>query len=273
MLDPITQTEPLDPILTNAVLRFLNVDPAEPSLDLLDQLVDAYTRHVPWESAFRIAKRAVTAHTMDCPRWPVEFWSDALERGGGGTCFESNYAFFSLLRALGFDGYLTLNDMNEMCGCHTAIIVYLNEARWLVDVGIPLYVPLPLAVRATERTCFFHTYTLTPQGDGVYTVSRDRHPNPYIFTLIDRPIADEVYRRATTLDYDPGGHFLQEVIVSKVIDHHIWRFNGRAQPPLLESFGVNAASVPLALDLAETIAARFGMDQDTVARALGALNR
>ncbi len=271
LLYPITQTAPLDPTLTDAVVEFLGVEQTLPSLAVLDQLVDAYTRHVPWESAFRIVKRAQTAHTVDCPRWPQEFWADALERGGGGTCFESNYAFFSLLRALGYDGYLTINDMGSMCGCHTAIVVYLNDERWLADVGIPLYVPIPLSVRATARESRFHTYTITPQGDDIYAVSRDRHPSPTIFTLLDRPVSDDAYRHAVTQDYEPSGHFLNRIIVTRIMDDHVWRFNSRVTPPLLESFGAQPTSMPVLNNPANIIASRFEMDRETVARAFVAL--
>ena len=120
-----TITAPLSPELTRAVLSYLGVPAAPPTLDLIDTIVTAYTRTVPWESAFRIAKRARTPDTADCPRWPDEFWTDALTRGGGGTCFESNYALFSLLRALGYEGYLTINNMGETVGCHAAIVL-----RW-----------------------------------------------------------------------------------------------------------------------------------------------
>lgn len=272
MIQPITQTAPLSPDLCTKVMNFLEVEPEPPALSLLDALVHAYVRCVPWESVFRIAKRAKTARSVDCPRWPEEFWTDAIERGGGGTCFESNYAFFSLLRALDYEGYLTINDMGRMGGCHTAIVLYLNGERWLVDVGIPLYAPIPLAVRATSRQSHFHTYTLTPQGHDVYEVSRDRHPNPYIFTLLDRPVADATYRQAIAADYNPGGHFLSEIIVSRVMDDHVWRYNGRATPPLLEGFGLQSSSVPVLSNPAEIVAARFEMEESTVIQAFQALN-
>src|SRR5688572_9127270 len=134
----------LTPELTQQVLGYLKVSPAAPDLALLDALVGAYIRTVPWESAFRIVKRARTINTEDCPRWPEEFWADAMERGGGGTCFESNYAFFGLLGALGYEGYLTVNDVGDHPACHTAIVVPLEGEKWLVDVGWPVHGPLPI---------------------------------------------------------------------------------------------------------------------------------
>src|SRR5574342_309253 len=151
--------------LTMRVLAHLGVDAARPTLALVDTLVEAYTRTVPWESAFRIAKRARTQSTRDCPRWPEEFWQDAIERGGGGTCFESNYAFFALLRALGYEGYLTINNMGAKVGCHTAIVLTLEGQPWLVDVGLPLFSPLPLDPNdLTQRGGALTTYTVIPDG-------------------------------------------------------------------------------------------------------------
>ena len=263
---------------TDEILHFLQTEQQPPTLAFLDALLTTYTRRVPWESAFRIAKRAATPVTAQCPRWPAEFWADALERGGGGTCFESNYAFFHLLQKLGFDGYLTVNDMRDVCGCHTAIVVRLGDERWLVDVGYPLYLPMPLvAGQTTQRQTPFHTYTVTPLPDNRFEIQRDRHPKPYTFTLIDRPLADDDYRAATTADYAPGGHFLAEVIVHKVIDGCVWRFNGRADPPLLESFPALGDPEPATIeplpaeDAPARLAQLFGMEQGVLQSAFDSL--
>src|SRR5262245_2738246 len=209
----------LTPDLTARVLAYLKVAPTAPDLALLDTLIAAYTRIVPWESASRIARRARVANTADCPRWPEEFWQLAIQYGTGGTCFESNYAFFSLLRALGYDGYLTINNMGQTIGCHTAIVISLGSQRWLVDAGLPLYAPLLLDNEMpTERPCPFYTYTVRPEAGDHYQIERSPHPKPVCFTLVDRPIADDDYRAATTADYQQEtGLFLHEVIVNKVL--------------------------------------------------------
>jgi arylamine N-acetyltransferase len=255
--------------LTRDVLAYLGVAAGVPTRRLLDVLLVAYTERVPWESASRIAKRARIAKTADCPRWPEEFWREALRDGTGGTCFESNDAFFALLRTLGFDGYLTINDMHAQIGCHTAIVVLLDGEKWLADVGMPLYLPVPFGPdREEERTTPFHTYTVRPEGDDVYTVLRDRHPAPYCFTFYDRPIAADAYRAATTADYEPTGNFNDRVIITKVMGGEIWRFNG-TNPPLMESFVDGGRKVhPVGEDVAATIADRFMLDRVTVQAAL-----
>ena len=130
----------LDAELVSEVLAFLGVSGGrKPDLALLDELVAAYSRHVPWESASRIEKKAdvlelgarASGHAI--ARWPAEFWQSALERGTGGTCFESNYAFFALLVELGFAGYLTVNNMHPTTGCAIAEcqrLIIVKEAQF-----------------------------------------------------------------------------------------------------------------------------------------------
>jgi hypothetical protein len=260
--------------LTSVVLAHLGVPAAPPTLTLLDTLIEAYTRVVPWESAFRIAKRARIERTEDCPRWPVEFWRDAIEYGGGGTCFESNYAFFGLLLSLGYEGYLTVNNMSTQVGCHTAIVLNLNGGKWLADVGLPLFIPLPLDSHSpTIRSCSLATYTVKPDGTSRYRIDRSPHPNPYCFTLIDRPVADAEYRSATTADYGPGGLFLNRVIVNKVIHGQIWRFNSAEPTPHLEMFiGGEHTDYTIAGDPAEVVSRHFGMDVEKLRAALAAVS-
>lgn len=265
----------LDPLVTR-VLGYLNVKPGRPSLALLDSLVTAYTRIVPWESASRIARRAATPNTTDCPRWPGEFWQSAIEHGTGGTCFESNYAFFHILQSLGFEGYLTVNNMGEKIGCHTALVILVEGRRYLVDVGLPLYVPIPLDEQAvTARESEFHTYTITPQAEGRYLVGRDRHPRPDCYTLVDVPVGDADYRAATTADYGVNGLFLDQVIFNRVVEGRIWRFAGEHPPYHLESFNNEDKTYHFIgedpLRAAEAVARKFGADDTIIRAALNAI--
>ncbi len=256
-------TPPLSPKLTELVLTRLNVPSAFPTLALLEALVNAYIRTVPWESAFRIVKRARTADTAVCPRWPDEFWRDNLERGGGGTCFESNYAFFSLLHALGYDGYLTINNMGDTIGCHTAIILVVDRMKWLVDAGYPLHAPLPVSARGVMyRATTFMRYTVIPDGQGVYQVNQHPHPNPNAFTLIDTPVADADYRVAATADYGPDGFFLDHIVINKIVAETMWRFNSSEEPWRLNRFqNGQRFDVELNGDVATAVARHFGMDE------------
>ena len=260
--------------LLRAVLDYLEIDRQEPpNLSFLETLITAYTRRVPWESAFRIAKRAKTRETIDCPRWPDEFWTDAIEKGGGGTCFESNYAFFALLSTLGYRGYLTINDMGDSAGCHAAIVLHMVEGLCLADVGLPIYIPLPMSRSdKTSRSSPFHTYIVTPMASDRYQVDRDRHPKSNCYTLVNRPVTEDQFRRAIINDYSPGGLFLNRVIISKVIGEHVWRFNSEERPFHLERF-INGAMETQELpddpgEISAVISEVFSIDEETFYTAL-----
>ncbi len=266
-------TAPLSADLASNVLDYLGVETTAPDVVQLDALIAAYVRAVPWESASRIAKRARTPTLADCPRWPDEFWPDALHNGVGGTCFESNYAFFSLLRTLGYDGHLTINDMGATVGCHAAIILEIGRVRWLADVGLPLHVPLPIDPdQPTQRPSLLLDYTVRPVGSRRYQVERAPHPRPICYTLIDEPVDDAAYRAVTTADYGERGFFLEALVVNKIVDEHIWRFNSGEIPAHLETFR-DGARVDYLIEgnVAAAVADRFGMSRAIVSAALDAL--
>lgn len=251
-------------------LRFLEVSPGPPERALLDRLIQAYPARVPWESASRIVRRAAVARPEDCPRWPETFWQEAITLGTGGTCFESNYAFFALLQALGFDGYLTVNDMNETAGCHTAIVVRMQSGLLLVDMGYPLNAAIPIEPEhETVANSRYHTYTLTPRGNNRFTVSQDRHPQPYMFTLKNEPVSDAAYRECTIRDYGPDGLFLSSVIANKIVNGREYRFNGGNAPAQFEVYDQGERTIlPIEGDVARAFAETFGMDVEVVRRAL-----
>jgi arylamine N-acetyltransferase len=258
------------------ILQFLECTPGAPGIRQLNRLVRAYVRKVPWESVFRIAKRASTPELSLRPRWPDEFWEDAMRSGGGGTCFESNYAFFQLLKQLGYTGYLTVNDMGEQRGCHSAIIIHLDGQKVLVDVGIPLQAALHIDPRRVTRcTTWLHTYTIRPDEANRYQVERSRHPNRNIYTLIDTPIAEPHYCRIVEQDYGETGLFLNRVILVKVIEDRLWRFNSDEMPYRLEGFGrQDRQEIPIPSDQAiRMLSEHFRMDAGKIEAALRALNQ
>ncbi len=269
--------------LTRRILRHFALEKAQPDLRYLTALLNAYVQTVPWESASRIVRRAQVSKTEDCPRWPAEFWEGALERGLGGTCFESNYAFMALLQSLRFEGYLTINDMHDYVGCHTAAVVEIDGVHWMADAGFPVLTPVQLdATQRTEASSAWLHYTAQPEPDHsdgnatVFTLERTPHPNPYCFTVHNTPIADADYRAATLNDYGPNGLFLQEANINKVVNGELWRFSTRELPLHLQRF-VNHERIdtPLEGDLdhaAQLIAQTFGMDESMLREALGRVN-
>ena len=267
---------PLPQDLTQRVLRHLDLpSDAPPSLNTLRLLLQRYTRTVPWESASRIVRRAQYADAADCALVGAAFWESQFEQGTGGTCYESNYAFFALLRRIGFEGYLTINDMGSAVGCHSAIVLLLDGRKHLVDVGFPLHAILPLSDgRESTVDSPFMRYMAKPLAERRYEIWRSVPRDERVFQLNDAAVREADYRATTLHDYrHDGGQFLNEVVIHKVIDEQLWRFNSDERPLCLQQFAAGERrDQRLGDDPAGEVAAKFGMARDVVAGALGILN-
>ena len=270
---PGISTPALAPQLTDAVLSHIGVAPGAPDRDLLNRLILAYSRRVPWESASRIVKRARVSSPAKAARWPDEFWQDAIRLGTGGTCFESNRAFFALLRSLGYHGYLTLNNMHESIGCQTPIVIQRQTERWLVDAGYPIHAALPLtSMPVSQLDTPFGTYTLREIEPARYIVELLPLPKPYLFDLIDAPIDDAAYCDATINDYSETGLFLDRLVIRKLVDEQIWRFNSGEPPYHLQEFrDGQRIDHPITGDVAGTLSAHFDIDRTVIATAFDLL--
>ncbi|MCU0480517.1 MAG: arylamine N-acetyltransferase [Anaerolineae bacterium] len=255
------------------ILRFLGVDQHPPSLNAIDELLTAYTRKISWESISRIHRKSTTP---DHPYLlPEAFWQSVMTNGTGGTCYESNYTFFTLLKALGYEGYLTINNMGEQVGCHSAITLMIDESWYLVDVGMPFHVAVPInPTQKTERCGQFHVYCVTPNGDNTYIVERTNHPKPYCYTLINKPVSEADYQQILINDYGDGGLFLDRGIIVKVIDDRIWRFDSSARPYQIEIFlGFSSDKLYQFLgkdleDVAQGLSVAFGISKPIILNAL-----
>ena len=272
----MNDTAPISTLLSQRILRHFDL-PANslPNLDTLRQLVERYTRTVPWESASRIVRRASQAKSADCILLGEAFWESHFARGAGGTCYESNYAFFGLLRRLGYEGYLTINDIGGAVGCHSAIVVLLEECKYLVDVGFPLYVLVPIhADRETSATCPIMNYRLIHHSDNQYQLRRELGERVHGFLLHDEPVADGDYRAIGIHDYRPdGGQFLNEIVIHRVVDEQLWRFHSDERPFCLQQFvDKERRDHLLGVDVAGHVATKFGMSRDILAEAMEILD-
>ena len=103
----------------------------------------AYCSNVPWESVSKIVKKKSCDKVINCLRLEDEFWTSAFQYVTGGTCYESNWAFFCFLQNLGFDGYLTSNKIIDKSSVHSAIVIMISDKdmAWGVESSL-LYILL-----------------------------------------------------------------------------------------------------------------------------------
>ena len=209
-------------IEVEAPLRFLELARERPSLDYLRRLAVHYKERIPWETASRVVRRASVEDQSARPRRPPEFWELAIGQGTGGTCFESNHAFWALLGALGFDCELRINDMPARGSerCHAAVVVRLDGKRYLTDVGysFPFYEPLPLtsAKKRSVRGAGYaydilriapNRYELrSPVANGLDGLKQ-------MYVLVDEPVDLPAYDARVVEDYGPTGLFLDSVVL------------------------------------------------------------
>ncbi len=271
----MTETEPIPISLCRRILQHFGMTAQPPrTLETLQHLVASYTRALPWESASRILRRARREKASACAILGADFWESHFAHGTGGTCYESNYAFFGLLRRLGYEGYLTINDMGAAIGCHSAIVVLFDGRKYLVDVGFPLYTIIAInANKETKAECPIMNYKLSPQGGNRYQLRRESHPRVHSFLLRDEPVADADYRAISIHDYrHDGGQFLNEVVIHKVVDDQLWRFHSDVRPFCTQQF-VDGERRDQALgdDPAAELAEKFGIARAVVAEAMGVL--
>ena len=258
--------------LVKKILNYLGCSAKAPTLRYLNRLIHAYIRKVPWESVSRIIKRHTTSETKDCPRLPGEFWSEAMEHGFGGTCFESSLAFYSLLTTLGFEGYLTVNDMGDSIGCHAAIVILLGGQKYLADITIPVHAAIHIDSRkmVKRRTALFD-YTLRPASENKYEVERSHRPSKNLFSLIDIPVNLPDYLAIVEDDYtEVSGRFLQSVVMVKVVDEKVQRFFSDQKPYKLESFD-RTGGIEKFIEsefLPHFLAELFQMPEDSISTAL-----
>ena len=258
--------------LATDVLNYLDLPRRAPTLRFLNQLIHVYIRRVPWESVSRIVKRHTTSEIKDCPRLPEEFWSNAMLFGFGGTCFESSLAFYSLLMALGYEGYLTVNDMGESHGCHAAIIILLHGQKFLVDITIPVHAAVRIEPqKIVRRKTLLFDYKIRPIAENKYEVERSHRPSKNLFTLIDIPISLSDYIAVVENDYtEANGRFLKSVVMVKVVNEQGQRFFSDQKPYKLESFDRTGRTEKLikAERLPHTLAELFQMPEVSIQTAL-----
>lgn len=260
--------------MTKNILQHLRIKENKPGLAYLQELITAYCTIVPWESVSRIVKKATCKDPEDCLRSENEFWTQSFKYGTGGTCYESNWAFYKLLMSLGFDCYLTINKIVDKSSVHTAIVVTINRSKYIVDIGYPLYAPIPLVEYSTSYADHhLIKYRSTYIGPNEYLIENFPHPKPYLYHLTDIPVSERDYLNISIADYCETGLFLDRIIIRKIIDNTPTRFDSEDLPYNIHQLlnGTKTKNDLRDEDLIDTLSDHFALNIDIIRKAFEVL--
>jgi N-hydroxyarylamine O-acetyltransferase len=194
--------------------------PAEPNVDALISMHEAFSLAIPYENLAIQLERPVA---LSGP--------DALARLGeerrGGWCYDLNGAFGLLLESCGFQvrqavgagSRETLGDF--WIGSHLVLIVDLPAGPWLADVGYgdgPLR-PAPL-IEHTFQSGFYNC-SLSNLGDGWWRYRNDpRASAPSFDFRADGGAPHDLERMHRWLSTDPESPYVQNLVMQR------WRPDG-----------------------------------------------
>jgi N-hydroxyarylamine O-acetyltransferase len=194
-----------EPRLTNRALYLQRLGfeaPPAPTLETLRQLQLRHTGAFPFENLTTLSGEPVLIDLASIEQ-------KVLHQGRGGYCYELNYLFLTLLRALGFDaqGISGRVVMGQPEGAWTArthrlSLVTLEGVRYISDVGFGGMVPTaPLLLDSPAAQPTPHEpYRIERHADG-YTLRAqvgDEWRAMYIFDL----------QRQEDIDYSVGNWYV-----------------------------------------------------------------
>lgn len=262
--------------MTKKVLQHFGITEDLPNVEYLQKLITAYCNSVPWESVSKILKKRNCNNGDDCVRLENEFWSDQLNYGTGGTCYESNWAFYKMLQSLGFECYLTINKISDKSSVHSAIIVTINNSKYIADIGYPLYAAIPVIKNGVVNLNHqLINYRSTAIGSNEYLIENFPHPKPYLYHLTDIPVSDDDYLKVAASDYCDTGLFFDRIVIRKVIDSIPRRFDSEDLPYNIHALqnGTKTKTFVEAEILIETLSDYFSLDIDLIRKGFEILNK
>lgn len=238
---------------------------SEPTLQVLQELVAAHNRSIPFENLDPL---------MGIPVYDLS--PDALEdklihRRRGGYCFEHNGLLTHVLTQLGFGveplggRVVWMNDSDELpAQTHMTLAVTVPgvEGRYLVDVGFggqTLSSPIRFELDTVQQTRH-EPYRIRDRGDRLVLESEIRGKWEPLYLFIDKPFP-MIDRKVGSwyVSTHPGSHFVYGLTVALVTDEARYNLRGR-NLAIHRSDGSERIRLDTAAQVVEELTGRFGID-------------
>jgi arylamine N-acetyltransferase len=143
------------------LLGHFRLPSGSPELGMLRAIVTSYS-NLPYENLTKIIKKFTAGSPEERLRGPVEVVRGYVDRHTGGTCFSLTYCLGSILASAGFACYPVMADMKRP-NIHCALIVEMNERRYLVDPGYLVGEPVELAGTPVRMETTFGVVEIRPR--------------------------------------------------------------------------------------------------------------
>jgi arylamine N-acetyltransferase len=207
---------------------------AEPTLDVLQNLVAAHTRAIPFENLDPLM--GVPVDDLS----PEALADKLVRRRRGGYCYEHNGLMGYVLAELGFRVrrfvgrvvWMLPPDAPPAAPTHTVLAVRFpgSQGAYLVDVGFGGQTPtspLRFEIGGVQQTTQ-EPYRLEDRGEGLALQAkvRDEWQALYEFTPQTRPLVD-LKMGSWYVSTHPASHFVTGLMVVMVTDDARWNLAGR----------------------------------------------
>ena len=166
----------------------------DPGLELLRGMVTSYS-NLPYENLTKIIKKFTAVSAEERLRGPVEVVSGYVERHTGGTCFSLTYCLGSILASAGYRCYPVMADMKRP-NIHCALVVEMNERRYLVDPGYLVGEPVELAGSPVRMETTFGVVEIRPrQGERYDLFTLEGQDRKWRYTVRTTPVSHAAFMR------------------------------------------------------------------------------
>jgi arylamine N-acetyltransferase len=126
-------------------LRHFSVTPKPPDIHYLREILSYFSKF-SYENLSKIIKHSEETETFRKLRLPLEVMDGYIRDRLGGTCFSLTFFLETILIHAGYRCHPVMGDMKWSPNSHCAIIVFLEDGRYLVDPGYLLNQPMRMDV-------------------------------------------------------------------------------------------------------------------------------
>lgn len=185
ILDPVRHSKGVDHFLSHYALAR-----QRPTLATLCEILAQFAK-IPYENLSKIIKfNRYGDDRAQRLRLPEEVMQEHAAWRLGGTCFSLTFFLQSILQHHDFVSYIVMGDMRAGRNLHCALIVMLDEIKYLVDPGYVLHRPLALD---PARARVFHTehtgveLRFDPPAESYDLFTFNRQDKKWRYRFADRP--------------------------------------------------------------------------------------